>query len=136
MATFSTKKRPDEQVNSLPTGTTTVFHKIDPSTLASYPAAGDDVEFFDLPENCRIVDASIRVSADIGAATSTVQLRAGTTALTAALAATAAGSARMNVAPPVRSSSQVSINVLVGTAALDAAGDIEVMIQYVHFEGP
>jgi hypothetical protein len=131
MATFTTKKLDDAVVPNLPVGTYAVIHKIDPSKLASYPAATDIIEFFDLTNKVRIVGGFLRVSGDIAAATSTVKLQAKQNAttydLTATLAATAAGSTPVVSIPP-EYDGETTIQVLVGTAALDAAGDIEVVL--------
>lgn len=135
MPNFITKKMPAALVPLVVGGVTYVFYTLDPATLPSFPVAADTIECFDIPKSARIVAASLRISGDIGAATSTLQLRAratATVALTAALAATAAGSALMNVAPPPRDDLIATIiDLLVGTAALDATGTIEVMVGYV-----
>lgn len=112
------------------------FHTINPATLPSYPAATDTIRFMTLPAGARIIDATLRVSGNIAAASSTLTLQqlvnTTATSLTAALAATAAGSVRMNVAPPAGVSGHpVHVQALVSTAALNASGDIEVYVEYL-----
>lgn len=131
MATFTTKKLSSVLVQNRTAAVSTIIHKIDPSTLATYPVATDIIELFDIPANNRIVGGLLRVSADVGAATSTVTLQAKqggtTTSLTSALAATALGSTDVTKFVPAYDG-VTTIQLLVSTAALDAAGDIEVVV--------
>lgn len=131
MATFTTKKLDSVLVPQRTAAIAVIRHKIDPSGLASYPGIADIVEFFDIKANVRIVGGYLRVSADIGAATGTVTLQAKqgatTTSLTATLASTAAGSIDVTKTVPAYDG-LTTIQILVSTAALDAAGDIEVIL--------
>lgn len=135
MPDFATKKLPNANVQARVAGLNVKFHTINPSTLPSYPAATDTIQFMELPKGARIVNSSLRVSGDIGAAGSTLQLQAvqnvTTINLTTTRAADSAGSVLQNIAPPAVNNDYVTkIQTAVATAALDASGDIEVMVVY------
>ena len=136
MPDFSALARKPEYMPEQFVGVTAFLHRIDPSRLASYPVAADTIRFGTLPRGAQIISAAMRVSGDIGAATSTLQLQAkrgalATENLTNTLAATAAGSIVGNAfLAPAATDAETLIQVAVGTAALDAAGDIEVMVLY------
>ena len=138
MADFPALARKPERMPEQFVGVTAFLHKIDPSKLASYPVATDTIRFGTLPKGAQILDAALRVSGDIGASSSTLQLQAkrGVAAaenLTATLAATAAGSIKAtSFLAPAATADETIIQVLVGTAALDAAGEMEVMILFTQ----
>ncbi|HYH17878.1 MAG TPA: hypothetical protein VD995_04610 [Azospirillum sp.] len=141
MTAHTRAKIRDAEVPDLGVGITPVIHTvaISATTASGGIAASDTVECFDLPKGVRLVDASIRVSGDVSATTgtATVQLQAKqdstTINLTDALNADAAGSKRMNIAPPAVNTDHVTtVQFTVATAALDttASGTVEVMVQY------
>jgi len=134
MTDFSQRKNTSTVQNRV-AGVSLASLIVDPSLLPSFPAAGDTIGFFDLPPGARIVDAWIKLNQSVGAATSTLKLQAvpsggGAVDLTATLAATAAGGNRTNTVPPDKQTVVTTIQALVGTANLNAAGNIEVGVLY------
>lgn len=135
MANFTALKN-ITTVNQVVAGMSHAVMSIDPSKLATYPASTDTIEFFDLPAGARIWGGWINISATVGAATSTLKVQAKingtTTDMTATIAADggATGKILNGPTPLVDLAHVTTIQAVVGTAALNAAGLIEIGIAY------
>lgn len=86
----------------------------------------DNIVCFDLPANYQIVTGILRQSDTLGAS-ATAQLRAGTTAITAATTAGGADSELLSAVAPFSTSEQ-AVNILIAGAALDATVDLTVVL--------
>jgi hypothetical protein len=91
-----------------------------------YAASGDDIVFFKAPCAMRICDASLNASASLGTS-ATAQLKAGSTAITAATTAGGADFEKMNVAP-VDVAAGDAIQVRIGGANVTASATLSVHI--------
>ena len=84
----------------------------------------DNIVMFDLPIGHQIVAAGIRHDATLGAS-ATAQLRAGTTAITAASSAGAASAVQLNAVVPIDRAAEQAINILIAGAAITASANID-----------
>lgn len=109
--------------------TTNVFRDL--ALTATAADATDDITVLTLPVGVRVVDASLSVDGTLGAGC-TIQLRQGTTALTAATTAGGADFEQMNVFPPAATTAATTINILVGGADIAAAAGVKVHVAYVR----
>lgn len=135
MTDFSTRKN-TTNLQQRVSGVNLTVLIIDPSLLASYPAAADTIGFFDLPAGARIIDCFIKTNQAVGVSGTTLKLQAlqGATAtdLTATIAADTASpgaSARMLIANGMLdkyTTGVTTIQAVPGTHALSIAGNIEV----------
>lgn len=89
-------------------------------------ASGDDITAFDLPAYYQVVAGSMYVSATLGASC-TAQLRAGSTAISAATGGGAAETELLSALPAISASEQ-AINVLIGGAAVTSAATITICL--------
>lgn len=87
---------------------------------------GDDITAFDLPAYYQVVAGSMYVSATLGASC-TAQLRAGSTAISAATGGGAAETELLSALPAISASEQ-AINVLIGGADVTAGATITVCL--------
>jgi hypothetical protein len=132
MATVTSIKMPTTLVPNRTASLSAIRFKFDPAAISSgYPASGDIIELFEIQPQVRIVGGLIRSTA-VGAASSTLTVQAkqgGTTTNLngTALAATAVGSAPIDRLAPSYSANTV-VQILVNTAALNASGEIEVIV--------
>lgn len=91
-----------------------------------YAASGDDIIFFKAPCAMRIADAALNKSATLGAS-ATAQLKAGSTAITAATTAGGADFEKMNVFP-VDVAAGDPIQVRIAGAGITASATLSVHI--------
>lgn len=92
-------------------------------------AAADTVDVAYLPGNARITQASMRVDGSLGVG-ATIQLRVNAGVVTGATTAAGADMEMMTSAPAVATSG-VTVDLLVGTAAVTASANVEVRLGYV-----
>lgn len=92
-------------------------------------ASADTITIATLPPGARVVFATLRVDASLGAG-ATIQLRHNTSALTAATTAAGADQEIMaSVVAPATSATKVDL--LVGTSAITASANVQVTLGYV-----
>jgi hypothetical protein len=127
MATVTTYLRAARETTNRHAAVTHVLHRF--TAPSSGIANGDVINLLKLPAGKRVLHAYLNVGGTLGAG-ATIQLRVGTTAITAASTATAAGHLVMNAKAPVVSASESDINLLVGGADISAAAAIEVMVMW------
>lgn len=121
MATISTLKLADAQVPA-PVGSAGVDINLNIVGTATLADNGDDIELFDLPAGHILEVYAFGHDATLGASC-TAQLRVGTTAVTAATTAGGADSNGPNFADVDTSSSEQSVNILIGGADISAAAN-------------
>jgi hypothetical protein len=136
MANFATLAIPDQLVPRRTAGTTTVAHKVDPSQLASLPAASDTIQLFTIPAGSRIIDAFLRttaVAASAGFLTLQLVQAGTTTSLSSTIASNSSSTSNMltTYAPPlVDTVNPITIQVLVSTQPITTSGTIEAIIGF------
>lgn len=131
MAINTTVKMPTTLVPNRTAALSAIRFKFNPAELGGYPAAGDVIELFELQPQVRIVGGLVRSTA-VGAAgsTLTVQAKQGATVTDlngTALASTAVGSGAIDRLAPSYSGNTL-VQVLVNVGALNASGEIEVIV--------
>ncbi|MBK8200439.1 MAG: hypothetical protein IPK75_18985 [Acidobacteria bacterium] len=100
------------------------------TTLASGDtnvAAADSITLSEIPDGYMVTDAVLKIGGTLGA-DCTLQLRQGTTALTAASTAAAANFLRANNLPFTTSDGSHTLNLLIAGGAIAAAADIRVLV--------
>jgi hypothetical protein len=131
MANITTVKMPTTLVPNRTAALSAIRFKFNPSQMGGFPAAGDTVELFEIQPQVRIVGGFIRTT-NVGAASSTLTLQSVqggtiTNLNNTALAATATGSLPIDRLAPSYSANTI-VRILVNTAALNASGEIEVIV--------
>lgn len=89
---------------------------------------GDNIVLFTAPKDHAITDAWFYVDGTLGAAC-TIQLRVGTTAISAASTAAAAGMYRMTVPLTAPLAAAADVNLLIGGADVGTAADVTFCVE-------
>ena len=124
MATISTFKTADHLVPSASNPAGVHIHRVIAGT-ATTADNGDNIEVLDIPAGSMFYLEDFSVSGTLGASC-TAQLRIGTTAITAATTAGGASAVGSNNAYVATSTSEQSLNILIGGADIAAAANFRI----------